>query len=118
MDRNDLEYFKQKLMAKKRELANSVQKSETYGREAESEEESKDLVDRASSSYTKEFMFNRSNSDRQFLMQVNAALQRIDNEEYGICSNCEEEVERKRLEAVPWAILCLKCQEKNERRRR
>lgn len=106
--------FKEKLLQKKSELIQLVQKSETYGREAESEEESKDYIDKASSSYTKEFLFRKSNSDRQLLQLVIDALDRIESEEYGDCMNCSEPVERKRLEAVPWARLCLSCQELQE----
>lgn len=114
MDRNELENFKQKLLQKKSELINLVQKSENYGREADTEEDSKDYIDKASSSYTKELMFRKSNSDRQFLQLVMQALQRIDNDEFGNCQNCDEPVEPKRLEAVPWARLCLNCQELQE----
>lgn len=115
MEKQELEQFKEKLLQKKSELINLVQKSESYGREVESEEESKDYIDKASSSYAKEFLFRKSNSDRQLLQMVLEALKRIDNEEYGICMNCEEPVEQKRLEAVPWARLCLACQELQEK---
>ena len=47
----------------------------------------------------------------KILMQVDAALQRIDDGEYGICIECEEQISPKRLVAVPWAAFCLRCQE-------
>ncbi len=114
MVQQEFDRLKQKLVQKKSELINLVQKSESYGREVESEEESKDYIDKASSSYAKEFLFRKSNSDRQLLQLVIEALERIDSEEYGDCMNCQEPVERKRLEAVPWAQLCLSCQELQE----
>lgn len=117
MNEKELNHFRQKLMEKRSELINAVQKSESYGREADGDGEAMDIVDKASSSYTKEFMFSLSNSDRQLIQMVRAALGRIDQGNYGECESCGEEVERKRLEAVPWARLCLKCQEREERRR-
>lgn len=114
MDEKQLRTFEQKLLEKQQELVNKVKKSEEYGREAETEEESPDLVDKASSSYTKEFMFRLSNSDRQLLQMVNAAIDRIRNNEFGTCQNCEEPINDKRLEAVPWARLCRDCQELQE----
>jgi DnaK suppressor protein len=44
-------------------------------------------------------------------MQIDAALERIDDGEFGICLDCEEAISRKRLAAVPWAGYCLHCQE-------
>ncbi len=57
------------------------------------------------------------NLDRQVLLlrNVEAALHRIETGEYGICVHCEEEINPKRLQAVPWAPLCLTCQEAADR---
>ena len=46
------------------------------------------------------------------LRQVQAALQRYDHGEYGICMECEEQINEKRLRALPWASHCVQCQEK------
>ncbi len=107
-------YFKKKLIEKRAELISIVQKTESYGRELNSEGEAMDIADKASSSYTKEFMFSKSDGDRQLLQEVVDALARTENKDFGECSNCGEPVERKRLEAVPWASLCLSCQEEAE----
>lgn len=115
MDAKDLVYFKRKLVEKRSELIAVVQKTETYGREIDSENEAMDIADKASSSYTKEFMFSKSNSDRQFLQMVADALNRIEEGGYGDCINCGTQIGRKRLEAVPWARLCISCQELAER---
>jgi len=45
------------------------------------------------------------------LMQINNALERIDDGEFGVCMECEEPISPKRLAAVPWAAYCLRCQE-------
>ena len=114
MRARDRKYFKKKLLERRTELISIVQKTETYGRELDSEGEAMDIADKASSSYTKELMFSKSDGDRQLLQEVIDALVRVDSKDFGECSECGEPVERKRLEAVPWASLCLACQEKAE----
>jgi DnaK suppressor protein len=55
-----------------------------------------------------------TNTDRTILNMIDAALKRIQADEYGVCANCREELQQKRLEAVPWAKHCINCQEKME----
>lgn len=114
MQAKDLKYFKKKLLEKKEEQIELVQKTQSYGREIDSENEAMDLVDKASSSYTKEFMFIRSNQERLFVQTIDEALDRIEDGSFGECTNCDDPINRKRLEAVPWAKLCLCCQELEE----
>ena len=45
---------------------------------------------------------------------VETALQRIREGEFGECTNCGNEINAKRLEAVPWTRYCIECQEKRE----
>ncbi len=114
MRAKDRKHFKNKLLQKRLELISLVQKTEDYSREADTDAEGMDLADKASSSYTKELMFSKSDSDRQLLQEVVDALNRIEEGGYGECINCGNAVERKRLEAVPWSPLCLDCQEQAE----
>jgi DnaK suppressor protein len=53
------------------------------------------------------------NSNR--LREVRAALDRIELGVFGICAGCEETINPKRLEAVPWASRCIVCQEAADR---
>ena len=48
------------------------------------------------------------------LRKIAAALTRIDNDDYGFCKSCEEEIHRKRLEFDPTAVLCIQCAKKAE----
>jgi DnaK suppressor protein len=108
MDEKKLEHFRGKLVQKKLSLADMVMRTEGYGREKESAIQ--DVADMAVESYTKEFMFGKSSGDRAILQQVNEALERIDDKSFGVCIHCEEPIHPKRLEAVPWAQFCLRCQ--------
>jgi DnaK suppressor protein len=51
---------------------------------------------------------------RQQLEQVDAALQRLDEGTYGKCTKCGERIDTPRLNALPYALLCIKCQERQE----
>jgi DnaK suppressor protein len=57
------------------------------------------------------------NLDREshLLRNVRGALQRMDDGSYGTCLHCDEEISPKRLEAVPWAAYCIRCQEMADR---
>jgi len=48
------------------------------------------------------------------LEQIDLALRRIEDKAYGICTNCEEDIAIKRLEVLPYATLCVQCQEELE----
>ena len=56
--------------------------------------------------------------ESQELQDIAAALGRIADGSYGICTDCGDEIGRARLKAYPTARCCLRCQEKNERLRR
>jgi DnaK suppressor protein len=76
--------------------------------------ETPDPVDLAVSNYSKNVQLALSENESRQLDLVNEAIERIDDEEYGVCQNCEEEISPKRLAAVPWARYCLDCQELRE----
>src|SRR5207247_9710985 len=49
-------------------------------------------------------------NEKALLAEVQQALARIDNGTYGICTNCRQPIPEKRLEAIPWASLCVTCE--------
>jgi DnaK suppressor protein len=113
MDKKRLEYYKKKLLTRRDELVKTIVRTEEEGRQAD-DDPTVDLADKAANSYTKEFLFGQTNTDRAVLNMIDEALKRIRNEEYGTCANCQEEMQQKRLDAVPWAKHCISCQEKLE----
>lgn len=114
MDKKRLDYYKKKLLARREELMRTIARTEEEGRQAD-DDPTVDLADKAANSYTKEFLFGMTNTDRAILNLIDGALKRIEADEYGTCLNCEEEMQQKRLEAVPWAKHCINCQEKAEK---
>lgn len=114
MNEKRLESFKLQLLDRQRELLSAIARAESDGREAEASE-TQDSVDKANSTYAKETLFQKSTADRALLNLVEDALRRVDEGEYGKCVECGQPVEDKRLDAVPWAPLCMRCQELKER---
>jgi len=113
MDKRRLEQYRKRLLERKEQLLDTVSRTEHDGREAD-EEPAHDLADKASSSYTKEFLFKKSNDDRFILHLIQEALERMGSGAYGVCVACGGEMQQKRLDAVPWARHCIECQEKQE----
>ncbi len=113
MDKKRLDYYKKKLQTRREELLKIIARTEEEGRAAD-EDPTVDLADKAANSYTKEFLFGQTNHDRTTLQMIDEALERIKENEYGLCANCHQELQQKRLEAVPWARHCIVCQEKHE----
>jgi len=113
MDQRKLKAFRENLLVKKQQILETFTKNKSYGMEADGEA-TQDIADKAANSYTKEFLFSLSNSERELLQQVDEALVRIAERRFGVCASCDDAMNMKRLEAVPWARLCISCQEKQE----
>jgi DnaK suppressor protein len=97
-------------------LRHNVSRTELDGRQSD-EDSAQDIADRAASSYNKEFLFHQSNSERQLLQMVESALERMGEGSFGQCVSCGQEINAKRLDAVPWTRYCIQCQEKMEQGR-
>jgi DnaK suppressor protein len=114
MDKKKIDKFREQLEARRDELKKIVARNEQDGREADVAN-AQDIADRAANSYTKEFLFHQSNSERQMLQLIEGALNRMREGIFGECVNCGNEINPKRLEAVPWTRYCIDCQEKLEK---
>lgn len=114
MEQTKIDYYKAKLLERRAALTGIVERTENYGREADTEL-TQDPADKASNAYTKELLFSQSTNDRFILQLIEEALERIENGEYGLCVHCNKEIQPKRLEAVPWARHCITCQDLQER---
>lgn len=113
MNKKEKERYEKKLLEKKRE--NHLKVSEfVHESQIVDSQEAQDVVDRAESSYTKEFLLSLSDTERKQLLLIDEALKRIKDCTYGKCQMCGVEIGKKRLEAVPWTPFCLSCQEKAE----
>jgi len=99
----------QRLRAREQELAAAAGRAEEEARGAEPD--AGDVGDRAAESYQKESSLRELDQDRQRLAAIREALQRDADGTYGLCAACARPIESKRLDAVPWARHCIRCQE-------
>ncbi|MBF0286840.1 MAG: RNA polymerase-binding protein DksA [SAR324 cluster bacterium] len=107
MDPVDLEYFKEKLIDMKNGL---LTESSVTLHEMQSESTLfPDPNDRASLETDRNTVLRIRDRERKLLTKVQEALDRIDNETFGLCENCEEEIGRKRLDIRPVTTFCINC---------
>ena len=78
-------------------------------------ENTEDEADRATISHNKELLYNLHESDSMRLRFIQEALKALDRGQYGECVRCGEDINEKRLVAVPWTTLCIRCQEEVEK---
>ena len=106
--------YEDALRAKQRELVDSYQRDKAAGN-ASPDDGIQDLADKAASAYSKELNFSLSDGERNLLMLIEEAFNRIKGGTYAICTNCGAEIGEKRLQAVPWTPFCIDCQELQEK---
>ena len=73
------------------------------------------LADTATETVEREIGNTLEEHDERLLVAIDAALGRIDEGTYGKCVNCGAQIPDGRLEAMPWATLCIECKRKEER---
>lgn len=114
MKKDRVKYFEKKLNDKFRDVAKDFVKNKNHGLR-DHDLGAHDFLDLASDSYYTEFALLLSDSDRFVLRQIEDAMQKIKDGRFGVCGECKVEIGEKRLEAVPWARHCIKCQELEEK---
>jgi RNA polymerase-binding protein DksA len=72
------------------------------------------LAETATATLGREIDYTLGDNAEQVLSGIDAALKRIEDGTYGTCVNCRTEIPRERLEANPWASLCIDCKRKAE----
>ena len=73
------------------------------------------LGDTASATFDRELDQGLEEGAQQTLVEIEAALKRIEEGTYGTCTNCDRPIAVERLEALPWATLCIDCARDRER---
>ena len=100
-----------RLEAKLQEIAGSLQ-----DRSELSIEQSADVIDMIRTATDRDLAVQRFNLSAQTLSDVRAALNALGNDDYGICQECDEEIAPRRLDVIPWARFCVRCQEVRDSR--
>jgi DnaK suppressor protein len=73
-----------------------------------------DMADVGTEAFEQELTLNLLGNDKGVLEQIEAALKRIEDGSFGRCEACGKEIPKARLEAIPYAALCVKCASRQE----
>ena len=112
----DVEAFRARLLDRREQLLfDHGSTMEQVGRSAD--HATPDAVDMAAESYEFDVAVSAANIEGQELESIEHALERMAQGEYGRCEECSEDINPKRLEALPFANLCIDCQRAREENR-
>lgn len=121
MRKNELEKYKQRLLEFKGEIIAGIQSLQATNLGQNQRDNAGDLsmapkhlADLGTDNYDREFYLNLAEEERERFFMIEQALERIVSKTYGICEGCKEKINEKRLEAVPYATMCIPCKEKEE----
>lgn len=113
MNKKERDEFRKLLADKKESIIRKLSATITESKEMESNV-AQDAVDKAETSYTKEFLLSLTDTEREQLLMIDEALKRLEHAEFGVCQLCGKDIGAKRLEAIAWTPYCIDCQEKAE----
>src|ERR1700709_955185 len=102
---NPFQQYEDALKKKQKELFDSYERDKAAGN-AQPDDGIQDLADKAASAYSKELNFSLSDTERNLLMQIDEAFNRVKEESYGVSTNCGITIGEKRLQAAPWTPFC------------
>ncbi|MFH1867563.1 MAG: TraR/DksA family transcriptional regulator [Candidatus Omnitrophota bacterium] len=76
------------------------------------------MADAASDSFERELSLGLAENEQVLLYKIDDSLKRIKDRNFGKCENCSKDIGMKRLGAVPYALLCVSCQEQEDKKPR
>jgi RNA polymerase-binding protein DksA len=118
----DPDYFRNLLLEERERVVAAIQNLHDDHPGTISDETGEDavydnhLADTATETYDRELDYTLEENAGHVLAEIDAALKRIDDGTFGVCTNHGEQIPFERLEARPYATLCIECQRERERR--
>lgn len=116
MDQVKLDKFKELLLEKRKEIIEDLMISNDNFSNMDHVKVG-DLVDQATNFYEKELLIGLSTTEKESLKEIDLALKKIEDKTYGQCDSCGAVIDEKRLEAIPYAPLCMDCKSKGAKKK-
>jgi len=113
MNAKKLSDLQQRLTDERDKLVMSLKRSQQASEEIKLEQ-TEDEGDLASISHDRDLLYSLHEGSFTRLQMIRKAIEAIEGGQYGECVRCEEAINEKRLDAVPWAEMCISCQEESE----
>lgn len=112
MNATDLTLIKNFLLTQKSQILNKT--CEFKEEQSATSEKTSDEAETASLELNRNLSIRLLERDRSALFQIDRALSKLEDGTYGLCESCGESIESKRLQARPFASLCIACKEEQE----
>jgi len=122
-NKKELAEFKKVVLKKKDEVLDDIKHISEDTLKKSQKEASGDIsgysyhmADVATDNYDREFSLGLASNERKAVYELDDALKKIEEGTFGVCEDCKSLIAKNRLKAVPSARLCVKCQEKKEKK--
>ena len=123
LNRKELALFRKLILKRKEEIIDDIKHISEDTLKKSQKDASGDIsgytyhmADVATDTYDREFSLSLASNEHKSLYELDDALKKIEEGTFGICEECKSFIAKTRLKAVPYARLCVKCQEKKEKR--
>ncbi len=122
-NKKELEYFKKLILKMKEKMLDDIKHISEDTLKKSQKDAAGDIsgytyhmADVATDTYDREFSLGLASNERQSLYELDEAIKKIEEGTFGICEECKSLITKTRLKVVPFTRLCVKCQEKKEKR--
>jgi DnaK suppressor protein len=113
MKKKERDFYSKRLLKMREDILNKAKKlkEDSYSLGTDGIQ---DMADAASNTYTADILMSISDNDLRLLKDIDNTLDKMEKGTYGICEECEEKINEKRLEANPVARYCITCKRQME----
>jgi len=118
MESDFKERMNEALLKLKEEIINNLISENDSFKSLVEDMDPKDVVDIAADDIDRKMLETVSAQDIKRLKLIDAAISRIQNNRYGVCMKCGKKIPEERLEAIPYAIMCISCKTSDEKMNR
>lgn len=118
MDQEFEQQMKNKLLEMKEGIVKSLMEENEDFEAMVDDIDPKDFADVAADDIDRKTLEALNQQELKRLRLIDSALSRIKNEHYGICMRCGKKIKQERLEAIPYALMCIECKNSDERKNR
>jgi RNA polymerase-binding protein DksA len=118
MEKTFEENMKQTLLNMKEEIIKNLMSENEEFQSILEDIDPKDLADVAADDIDRKTLEALSTTEMKRLRLIDNAIARLENGKYGVCMNCGKRIPKERLEAIPYALMCVQCKTSDERKNR
>ena len=115
MSDRDLQHLRAELQRRRRTLLETTRRASAELDALRTAERDPEFEEGAQTEHEQYTLARLGENQRRALAQIDAAIARVDAGDYGICRDCEQEIDPRRLAALPYALFCTECAQRRER---